>query len=296
MRSDLLLMLSVGAFGGLAVICIALLFIPRTPDLGDALYRLQERPNPVVVGSTSWRDRIGGRLLRAGVTSRGGVPHADLELLEMTTTWLYGEKAIAAMVGVALPSLIFGLSALLGVPLGGIITPVVLGLALGVLGWLWPSVRVRGKAATERARIGRTVSSYIDLVVLSRLSGADTASAISGAADIAESPLFRRVRQELTRTRLMQGTPWQALATLAHGANLPDLDSLATIMASSGTQSTPVAELLRARARELRNRQLAEEIELAGKKAQAQTMLTVGLVMVLVLFFLVPQAMQLLAQ
>ncbi|MDN5725744.1 MAG: hypothetical protein L0G99_07395 [Propionibacteriales bacterium] len=299
MSSWMLAALLVGASAAAAVVCLIMFFLPTTPDLATTITRLHRRPvltheTPSSASQQSWSERLGGWVMpRTGWLPSLAVPYSDLDLLDLTVSRFFGMKALGALVGLALPSLLGGIASMLGMSLG-IALPVVASLALMVLMWLLPHVLVKRDATEARQRFSRAITAYIDLVVLERLSGATLASSITEPAGIADAPLFRRIRIALNRSQLERKAPWVALRELAQSIEVPELKELADTMELSGTKSAPISEQLKARAGDIRNAWLNKDVEAAGAASERQVAVSALLLMCFVAFLGAPALMQLL--
>jgi Flp pilus assembly protein TadB len=138
--------------------------------------------------------------------------------------------------------------------------PVVVTLAAMVAGWLLPDLHVKQDAAKARAEFSRAHGSYTDLVALERSAGGSAArQALENAAEIGDSWPFRRIRDELARSRFSGEPPWDAIHQLADELGLPTLDDVADIMRLAGAEGTQVYDTLRARSTALRSALLAAE-------------------------------------
>lgn len=295
MPASTVLALLTGLLAGAAVIAAVAAFRPVAPDLADTLYRLHHPSSSSgQLDDGKPGDRLGRWLLvRSGGLGGFGIPYRDLDLLGMTPARFFTAKAVFAAGGLILPVAIgiFFNAIGLGVPL---IIPAGVSLLLGLIGWMFPALAVRRDAAVAREKFARSITAYIDLVVLERLGGAGVASSISDPAGIAQAPLFVRIRQSIDRHRLERKAPWVALRTLAHDINLPQLRQLADTMELSGTKSAPVAETLKARARDIRNAFLNQDVERAGAASTRQTATTALLLVWLMAFLGFPVLFRLL--
>jgi len=122
-----------------------------------------------------------------------------------------------------------------------------------------PDYNVRDDAKKARAEFARALGAYLDLVALERNSGAGPRQAMEAAADVGDSWVFRRLGEELARTRWSGLTPWEALHELAAELGLPELDDLADIMRLSGEEGAAIYTSLRARSAALRTAMLNTE-------------------------------------
>ena len=125
--------------------------------------------------------------------------------------------------------------------------PVVATLALGVGMFFLPDYNVRDDAKKARAEFARALAAYIDLVALERNSGSGPRQAMEVAAEVGDSWVFRRLTEELARTRWSGVAPWEALHALADELGLAELDDLADIMRLSGEEGAQIYTNLRAR-------------------------------------------------
>lgn len=278
----------VGALLGLAICLLGSLFVPSTPDIGDTLERLyKSRPAAVTASApTTGMERLGTKVQQHLRFFPSTVSAADLQTLNMTAAHLYGTKAVLALVG-ASASVVYGAAAaLLGVP--SITIPGIAAVLLGLGGWFLPDLTAKSGAAAKRNELVRTVTSYYDLVTLMRLSGASVLDAINIPAQIADAPLFVKIRGALARQQLEHKRPWEALTELSEEIELPELRDLGEMMALSGDRGTPAAGMLRAKSRDLRSHRLNQDMELAQRDLQRQVVAQVLLLMAILLFLTVP--------
>lgn len=285
----------VAAAGAAIALWVAL--APTTPELSTVVDRLQRRTgaSTIELAPESRLDRVGAWVQsHAGAVPRIGVPDADLDLLGVSSARFHAHKLLWALAGLASPTLVLAWSALIGLPISWT-SPVLLGLALAVAGWFLPHLLVRRRAAATRQRFARTITAYIDLVVLERLSGASLAAAIIEPAEVCDAPLFIRIRQAVTRHQLERRPPWVALRGLASDVDLPDLTELADTLELSGVKGAPMADQLKARAADIRNAWLHRDVEAAGAASQRQVATTGLLLLCFLVFVGAPALLRLVA-
>src|SRR3546814_17692470 len=70
-------------------------------------------------------------------------------------------------------------------------------------------------AKRARVEFARALGAYIDLVALERHNGSGVRQAMESAAEVADSWVFRRLSEELGRSRWSGLPPWDALHALA---------------------------------------------------------------------------------
>lgn len=261
-----------GLLMGLGLTGLLYAFVPRgLPHLGDAMDRISPHRPALDIGGVSaqrsWTELLGDRA-HPHMTSIPGfrIPAVDLRLLQKSTGWFVGRKIIAVAFGLLAPSAVSFLAWVAGFTLPFTL-PLLISLILATAMWFVPDMEVNGKAQEARDEYRAAVTAYIGLVHLEKLAGLDAGRALKEAALVGRGPIFRRLAEELQRADWEKVPPWRALHSLAEELQLPELSDLAEIMTSSGEEGVAVADTLQARARDLRNAQLAKE----QAKAEAAT-------------------------
>lgn len=263
MVTGLQIAIAAGALLGLGVVLLIWQLVPAHPDLRDALERLSpdhaRRRTQAVTAATDSTARLGlwgMKVLPAAVWGR--TPARELAILRKPLSRFYGEKILFAMVGLAIPPLLSMFFTLLGANLPFVI-PVVATIGFATLMFFLPDYNVRDDAKRARAEFSRALGAYIDLVALERNNGAGPRQAMEAAAAVGDSWVFRRLGEELARTRWSGLTPWEALRALGEELGLPELDDLADIMRLSGEEGAQVYAQLRARSASMRAAMLNTE-------------------------------------
>ena len=270
--SSLTLGILLGLVGGLGLAAIVYAFAPAgLPHLGEAMDRISpHRASPATVVDSQhlpWIEQLGNWGQRYLASLPGfKIPTVDLRLLDKSGGWFVGRKLVAAAFGLLLPTLFSAVLLLLGMQLPFAV-PTVVAIALAALFWFVPDLEVAGKAQEARDEYGTAVTAFIELVHLEKLAGLDAGQALKEAAQVGNSRIFKRLAEELQRADWERVPPWRALHTLADELQLPELADLAEIMTAAGEEGVAVADTLQARARDLRNAQLAKE----QAKAEAAT-------------------------
>ena len=263
MATGLQIAAAAGILLGLGVVLLIWQLVPAHPDLRDALERLSpdqaRRRTQAVTAATDSTQRLGlwgMKVLPAAVWGR--TPTRELAILRKPLSRFYGEKILFAMVGLAIPPLLTMFFTLLGANLPFVI-PVVATIAFATLMFFLPDYNVRDDAKRARAEFSRALGAYIDLVALERNNGAGPRQAMEAAAAVGDSWVFRRLGEELARTRWSGLTPWEALRALGEELGLPELDDVADIMRLSGEEGAQVYAQLRARSASMRAAMLNTE-------------------------------------
>lgn len=265
--TGLQLALASGGLIGLGVGLLLWRLTPAEPDLADTLARLSpQRPH---AAATAVPDDARGRLglwamknLPAAVWSR--TPRRELAILRMPPTHFYGEKIVYAVAGLLIPPVLATFFALIGLGLPMAI-PAVGTLALAAVMFFLPDYNVRDDAKKAKVEFARALGAYIDLVALERNSGSGSRQAMEVAAAVGDSWVFRRIGEELARSRWSGQAPWDALHALADELGLPELDDFADIMRLSGEQGAQIYGNLRARSASMRTAMLNAELAKANE-------------------------------
>jgi Flp pilus assembly protein TadB len=269
MITGLQLALTGGAFVGVGVALLLWRLAPAEPDLGEVLDRLSpdyaKRRGLAGTGRPDVRERCGRwamRTLPAATWLR--TPTRELAILRVPVSRFYGEKVLYAFLGLVIPGLLAGFFTVIGLTLP-IVVPVAATLGLAVLLFFLPDYNVRDAAGRARSEFCRALGAYIDLVALERNSGSGSRQAMEVAAAVGESWVFRRLGEELARSRWSGQAPWEALHGLADELGLPELDDLADIMRLSGEEGARIYTTLRARSAGMRSAMLTTELAKANE-------------------------------
>ena len=266
LQSALLTGLVVG--GGMGVALWAL--VRAQPDLGDVLARLSPVSRRVVAPTKQQAEP--GSQERVGIWAErtlpslvlGTVPAQDLAVLGRSVAWFYGKKVAYSLMGLALPAGLSAVAAVAGFTLPFVV-PVVVSLALAAGAWFMPSLDVARAAREARNQCARALTAFVELCALERASGAGAAQAMNKAAQIGDSWLYVRIREELARASYDRTAPWDSLDGLAKQLGLPELSEIADILRLAGDENARAYEQLRARAASMRSALLADEVEVASK-------------------------------
>jgi tight adherence protein C len=137
-----------------------------------------------------------------------------------------------------------------------------IGLGLGF--WV-PDVYMKGRGTARQASIQRQLPGFIDLLSLALESGLDLLAAVDRILEkMAPSSLREELSMLLQENRL--GTPRkEALEHLSFRVNLPDVQSLTSIIIQSEELGTSLAAVLRTFAEDMRNKRILRAEEIAGK-------------------------------
>ncbi|OGR89951.1 MAG: hypothetical protein A2992_01085 [Elusimicrobia bacterium RIFCSPLOWO2_01_FULL_59_12] len=134
-----------------------------------------------------------------------------------------------------------------------------------LIGFWLPDLYIQSKVTARQAFIQKQLPGFVDLMALAMESGLDFMAAVER---IMEKMKPGSLREELA-TLLQEnrlGTPRkEALQHLAFRVNLPDIQSLTSIIIQSEELGTGLATVLRSYAEDMRSRRILRAEEMAGK-------------------------------
>jgi Flp pilus assembly protein TadB len=278
--------LLLGAGVGTGLWALAVWLVPPRPELGGVLARATAPPAPapiLVTADTGWAARLGRPFV--GPLQALGVPgdrlRRDLAVIGRPVATHLAEKASLALVGLIVPALAHVALVVSGMPLS-VQVPVVGGITLGLLGFLYPDLHAHAEARKLRAGFRHALSAYLDLVWVALAGGAGVDSALRDSVVIGRGWAFAQLDRALATARMTRTTPWASLRQLGDELNVTELSELAASVSLAGTEGAKVRQSLAAKAAALRAHQLTE----AESSAQAATERMSLPVMVLLLGFL----------
>ncbi len=267
-----------GAGFGLAVWLALYAVMPSTPALGAVL-----SPRAAAVSNTR-SDRI-----KRGLHQRVApyAPAADLRILGKSTEEFVLGLAATAAIGLALPTAGSLLLALVGLRFG-IVTPVVVTLAMAA-GFVWIGIAdVKRKAEAARRECRQAICSYLDLVATMHYNGYGSAAALMRAASIGRGWVFERIRETLLRAQLQGVEPWEGLRNLGGELGVDELAGVGDVMQAAGVSGAHVYQSLRARARSLRKQVLNDQLTAANSRTTAMEAPVALVLIVLMVLMLYP--------
>lgn len=259
-----------GLLLGLGITLIIAALVPTRPQLADTLHRLTSTELDHASQPLDQRQRIGAWFYQH-VPALPGLTTStrDLDLLGIAHADFYWKKTLLAGFGLIFPSII----GLIGTISGAFsfAVPALLGIPLALIFWLLPDLEAQKKAKAARSDFARAVGTYFELVASERLRGASAGRSLESAAEVADTWIFHRIRQEITRGKLAGIHPWHAVASLSEDIGVPELKDIARIVELSGKEGAEIYEPLRNRGRSLRLQILEDEHAQANKASESMT-------------------------
>lgn len=269
-------------------------FLPRHPRLGDALGVLDGLVSPAAPEEADGMDRLGAWVrFRAFPGVVDETVARQLRLRRIGINRFYTHKALAALAGLVLPSLL-SLVLLLGTGVG-LLVPVAAGLVGAAVGFFVPDLLLRRGAGTTTSDATESLLTFVDLVTLERLANQSAAQALRAAAGVSEATVFVAVREALERARLEQRAPFVELKRLSTELDLPALGDIADVMRLDESGAA-LSGALRARVKELRDAHLTAAKIAASNVSERMTLFMVIPSMIFGLIFLVPPVLKLIGE
>lgn len=288
------LIVAAGMVSGAGLALLIREFVPRHPHSGDAIARLTGA-TPTTATPTEGHglaERVGRQVLaRATTWTALRIPYRDLDLLRISPTRFVGEKVIFACLGLATPPAAAAGMSVFGTALPFAV-PAVAGLALGVAASYVPNYNVADDAARARAAFDRSMTSYTDLVAMELAAGVGLHQAMTSAAKAGDSWVFHRLRYELARADLNDQHPWHALRAVGEELRLPGVIKTATVVALAGDKGASIVDVLRDRAKEMRDEQLNIDKARAGARTERATVPVSMTTIVFLTILIVPMITQ----
>lgn len=281
--------LAVGLLAGSGVVLLVTGLVPTPAPLADELAALHRRRT--VVRSDTLRPRtrrvrlLGEPLASTSLAKDLAARYAaDLRITDTTWAEHLSERASLGLCGLAWAPVTAAVLLVLGIDFG-IGLPLWASLALAPLGFLYPSLALRARAADRRRSLRHALSGFLDVVSISLAGGRGVDTALRDGATSGQGWAFDALRGALLEAQLLGETPWSGLARLGTELGLPELGELAASAALAGSEGARVRVSLAAKARSLRLRGLAD-VESAAQSASELMSVPVVLLMLGFVVFL----------
>ncbi|MFH8253033.1 type II secretion system F family protein [Microbacterium sp. B2969] len=275
---------------GLAVVLAGLL--PVRPALGAALDRLGSTTPTQHTAGQSVEVRVGTWVHRQLPDLRFfTIPAKDLALVGTPVTKYLYDKTLLAVVGLLAPLLFgFAMQAIGVLPFW---LPGAVGIPLAIALWFAPDQDLHAKARDAREEFSRSVAVYLELVAAERRRGAPAGRALTSAAEIGNTWVFARLRQELSRASYAGVAPWDALRDFSEEIGVPELGEVGNIVRLAGEEGASTYETLRAKGKSLRVQLLNNEHTKANQASERMKLPIIFSAAIFVAIVLTPLVMNL---
>lgn len=190
---------------------------------------------------------------------------ADLAVVGATA-----ERHMIDKLGYASVFAAIGLVPVVALPLAGstipLLVPVAGAVLLAALGWVYPDIELRSKAAAARRAWSHALAVFTDVVGIAIAGGAGVEDALLDAAAAGSGPQLEQLSATMHAAQTRRLKLWDAIDDLGAAADISPLRELAASMSLAGESGSRVRDTLAAKAAALRTRQLAE-VEAEAQKA-----------------------------
>jgi len=149
-----------------------------------------------------------------------------------------------------------------------VLTAVLGALLFAIVGWLYPDLEVRSRAAAARRAWSAALTVYVDIVGISLAGGAGVEDALMVAARAGAGPQFEQLDATLRAAQTRRRKLWQALDELGVRADITPLRELASAVDLAAESGSRIRETLLAKATALRVRQLTDAEAEAQKASE----------------------------
>jgi len=192
---------------------------------------------------------------------------ADLEVLERDPASHTVDKLGYCVLFLGLALVPTVLLAVLDVG-GPVVVTAVGALLFAAVGWLYPDIEVRSRAAATRRAWSEALTVYVDIVGISLAGGAGVEDALMVAARAGAGPQFARLDAALRAAQTRRQKLWLALDDLGRRSDIRPLRELASAVDLAAESGSRIRETLLAKAGALRVRQLTEAEAEAQKASE----------------------------
>jgi len=216
-------------------------------------------------------DRLGrwaaGALARRGIASTG--LRQDLALTGRSFEATMTRKVLLALFGFLLALVALAALQVAGgfdLPPG---SPVLIALLVGAGFFLLPDLDAKAKATRRRRDFRRALGAWLDLVALEMAGSAAPAEALPRAARVGSGWPLAVLRDTLYRATRSGRDQWEALTDLGNRIGVRELVDLGSLMRLVSHDGARARDTLTARARSIRQAELADAEGQAGKRNES---------------------------
>lgn len=270
-----------GALAGLGVYLLYLCLAPTARPLSDTAAVLRNGTDDV--DGVSFDVRL--RIHTLSVAHTLGVDRifpasigADLKIVGRSSDQHLTESLAGGLIGLFFVPVIAWVLWLSGSQL--FVLPVFVGVVFGVVGFFFPTLRLRPRADELRRSLLHALSAFVDGAFLATAAGEGVDEALREAARAGDGWAFQVLQTQIDASGRRNEELWRGLERLGRDIEVRELQDLATTLRLSGAHGAPVSKALGAKARSLRERQAAEvegrALEAAERLAYPIAFLTIG--------------------
>ncbi len=275
-----------GAMAGVGLLCIVVGLMPRpakTPLLAEPEPARTRKDGAEVSAAVQDVTRRAARRVGQDLQSKSAL----IEDARMVGRSLE-THAVHKMVGLVLGAAVLALFAVFANTLFGLDLPLLIVVAVALLGglggWFLPDSILKTEADKERVLFQQVTESWLELVAQLVTAGADTFGALAAAASYSEQPGFVVIRDALRVSAASGEAPWTGLRRLADERRLRFLDPFCSALELAGTTGAGSRQAILAQVEAARSKAMLEADAAAassGEKMGAPLALIGGAFMIL---------------
>ncbi len=273
-----------GAVFGAGLLLLVRAFRPKRVDLQE-LMRVVSNTGQFTLeqgsASTTGRSRLAGGIagMNSGLGGRDDID-AKLRVLGKDRRTHDFEKLAAMVVGFSLPLMLGALALLVGLR-PPVLVLLLLAVAFGLGGFLYPDLPLNEQVEERRRAFRHALGAYLELVSILLAGGAGTQTALEAAARSGDGWVFEELRTALDRAASTNRGAWELFGELADELGIDDLRDLASSLALAGGHGARVRDSLVAKADAMRHSMVTDLEAMAETRTEKMiipvAIMTVGL-------------------
>jgi tight adherence protein C len=199
-----------------------------------------------------------------------------------------GLLVLAALVGLALPSLVLGVLQVAGVVSIGVWIPAAFALALAALSPLLVHSDAMTRSADVAVDLRHQLGAYLDMVTMLLAGNTGYEGALDQAARAGDGLLFRELRRRMREVAATGQSLVRALELVADDYGIVELEQVAATATLSASEGAPVARSLSAKCSTLRSTLAAEQEAAARVRNDKITPPLVGMALLFMALIIYP--------
>ena len=281
-----------GAVIGFGLALLVLRAAPRMIRASDALDRLGDIVTTAAATPASkLSERLGNWVHQHAPDVPGfTAPIKQLDLLDIPVSKFYAQKMQLATIGFIAPII---LPIIFQLVLGYFFAlPLLLCPFLAAVMWTVPDSTVRSKAKDAQREFTRFVTVYLELVAVALLGDTTTDSALTSAATVSDTWVFKRIRLEYRMADLTRVSKWDALERLGIAVDVPALVDMSRMLRLSEAR-VGLRDQLRAACRKLRAQVAADDKDAAQRLTSRMDLPVLCCLLPILAITIVPTLLQL---
>ena len=257
---------------------------PR-PTVSQAIRHLR-RSGRRSTADSGFAERIGATVSRRSDWCRAWVQ--PLRLIGRPIDLHVGLLVVAALVGLALPSLVLGALQVAGIVSIGVWIPAAFALAMAALLPLLVHSDAMARSVEVAIDLRHQLGAYLDMVTMLLAGNTGYEGALEQAARAGDGLLFRELRRRMREVATTGQSLVRALELVAEDYGIVELEQVAATATLSANEGAPVARSLSAKCATLRSTLAAEQEAAARVRNDKITPPLVGMALLFMALIIYP--------